>query len=463
MTSTKKPLAITEGPIFIKMLRYSIPVMLTSVLQTLYNMADNAVVGQFSGDPNALGSVGSTTSLNNLILNLMLGVSIGTSVAVAQAYGAKDEKLVSKVAHTALSFAAIVGIILMLAAIAISRPVLMLMGTQESLLEGAVLYLRIIALGLPASAVYNVAAGTLRSVGDSRTPLTILMCTGLVNVALNFLFVCAFGMTVDGVAIATITSQYLSAIAAIYVLWKRRSECYGFSFKKLCIDSGQLKRILLLGVPAALQNAAFSLSNVLLVSGVNTLGEHAVKANTIATQVDAITYIAATSFGTAAMVFAGQNFGAKKYDRIKRVLVCGLIQATIFGVITGQLFLIFSDQVGSLFISATDPNKEVILGLTKQLVTVILTTYFLCGIMGIVSSVLRGLGYSLAPMIIAIVTICGIRITWRYLVFPTEMFNSLGGLYTCFPVSWIIATLCYLVLFVYAWRKIKKQKVIEIE
>lgn len=463
MTSTKKPLAITEGPIFIKMLRYSIPVMLTSVLQTLYNMADNAVVGQFSGDPNALGSVGSTTSLNNLILNLMLGVSIGTSVAVAQAYGAKDEKLVSKVAHTALSFAAIVGIILMLASIAISRPVLMLMGTQVSLLEGAVLYLRIIALGLPASAVYNVAAGTLRSVGDSRTPLTILMCTGLVNVALNFLFVCAFGMTVDGVAIATITSQYLSAIAAIYVLWKRRSECYGFSFKKLCIDSGQLKRILLLGVPAALQNAAFSLSNVLLVSGVNTLGEHAVKANTIATQVDAITYIAATSFGTAAMVFAGQNYGAKKYDRIKRVLVCGLIQATIFGVITGQLFLIFSDQVGSLFISATDPNKEVILGLTKQLVTVILTTYFLCGIMGIVSSVLRGLGYSLAPMIIAIVTICGIRITWRYLVFPTEMFNSLGGLYTCFPVSWIIATLCYLVLFVYAWRKIKKQKVIEIE
>ena len=463
MTSTKKKLVITEGPIFIKMLRYSIPVMLTSVLQTLYNMADNAVVGQFSGDPNALGSVGSTTSLNNLILNLMLGVSIGTSVAVAQAYGAKNEKLVSKVAHTALSFAVIVGIVLMVAAIIASRPVLMLMGTQDSLLEGAVLYLRIIALGLPASAVYNVAAGTLRSVGDSRTPLIILMCTGLVNVALNFVFVCGFGMTVDGVAIATISAQYLSATAAVFTLWKRRSECYGFSFKKLCIDTPQLKRILLLGVPAALQNVAFSLSNVLLVSGVNTLGEHAIKANTIATQVDAITYIAATSFGTAAMVFAGQNYGAKKYDRIKRVLGCGLIQATIFGVMVGQLFLIFSDQVASIFISATDPNKAEILAITKELVTVILTTYFLCGIMGIVSSVLRGLGYSISPMIIAIVTICGIRITWRYLVFPTEAFNTLGGLYTCFPISWIVATLCYLVVFIYAWRKIKKQKVIEIE
>ncbi len=458
MIASKKQLVITDGPIFMKMLRYSIPVMLTSVLQTLYNMADNAVVGQFSGDPNALGSVGSTSSLYNLVLNLMLGISIGTSVAVAQAYGARNEKLVEKVSHTALSFSLIAGLFLMAIALAVSKPVLILMGTRQSLIDGAVLYFRIICLGLPASAIYNVAAGTLRSVGDSRTPLTILMCTGLVNVGLNFLFVCGFGMTVAGVAIATISAQYLSAIASLFVLWKRRSECYGFSFKKLCLDRSQLKRILMLGVPAALQNAAFSLSNVLLVSGVNTLGDHAVKANTIATQVDSITYIASTSFGTAAMVFAGQNFGAKKYDRIKRVLFYGLIQATIFGVITGQSFLLFSDQIGSLFISATDPNKAEILALTKQLVTVILTTYFLCGIMGIVSSVLRGLGYSLVPMIIAIVTICGVRITWRYLVFPTEMFNSLGGLYTCFPVSWIIATLCYLILFIHAWRKIKKSK-----
>lgn len=456
MTSAKKRLAITEGPIFIKMLRYSIPVMLTSVLQTLYNMADNAVVGQFSGDPNALGSVGSTSSLYNLILNLMLGVSIGTSVAVAQAYGAKNEKLVEKVSNTALSFSLIAGLLLMVVSLIASKPVLILMGTRPVLLDGAVLYLRIICLGLPASAVYNVAAGTLRSVGDSRTPMIILMCTGLVNVGLNLLFVCGFGMTVEGVAIATITAQYLSAISMVYVLWRRRSECYGFSFRKLCLDSAQLKRILMLGVPAALQNVAFSLSNVLLVSGVNTLGDHAVKANTIATQVDAITYIAATSFGTAAMVFAGQNYGAKKYNRIKRVLGCGIIQATIFGISAGALFLTFSDQVSSIFISATDPNKAEILAITKGLITVILSTYFLCGIMGIVSSVLRGLGYSLSPMIIAIVTICGIRITWRYIVFPTEAFNSLPGLYTCFPVSWIVATLCYLTLFLYAWRKIKK-------
>lgn len=456
MIASKKRIEITEGPIFGKMLSFSLPIMFSSVLQTLYSMADNAVVGQFSGDPNALGAVGSTTALYNLLLNLMLGISLGTSVAVSQAYGAKNEKLVSRVSHTALSFSVIAGLFLMAFALVVSRPALLLMGTREILLDGAVLYLRIICLGLPASAIYNVAAGTLRSVGDSKSPLVILAATGLVNVALNFLFVCGFGMTVDGVAIATITSQYLSAIAAVYILWRRRSECYGFSFKKLCIDSEQLKKILMLGIPAALQNAAFSLSNVLLVSGVNTLGDHAVKANTIATQVDAITYIASSSFGTAAMVFTGQNYGAKKYDRIKRVLVCGLIQATIFGFVTGQLFLIFSDQVASLFISATDPNKTEILALTKELVTVILTTYFLCGIMGIVSSVLRGLGYSLSPMITAIACICGIRITWRYLVFPHETFNSLAGLYLSFPISWIIATLCYFAIFIYAWRKIKR-------
>ncbi len=458
MVAPKKKLGITDGPIFGKMLAFSLPVMLTSVLQTLYNMADNAVVGQFSGDPNALGAVGSTTSLTNLVLNLMLGVSLGTSVAVSQAFGAKNERLVSRISHTALSFSVILGVVLMLIALLISKPVLELMGTRTVLLDSAILYFRIICLGIPASSIYNVAAGTLRSVGDSKTPLIILALSGLVNVGLNFLFVCSFGMTVDGVAIATITSQYLSAVAAVYILWRKRSECYGFSFKKLCIDKGQLKRILLLGIPAALQNAAFSLSNVLLVSGVNTLGDHAIKANTIATQVDSITYIASTSFGTAAMVFTGQNYGAKKYDRIKRVLVCGLIQAAVFGVLVGQLFLIFSDQVASLFISATDPNKTEILALTKELVTVILTTYFLCGIMGIVSSVLRGLGYSLSPMITAIVCICGIRITWRYLVFPHEAFNSLAGLYTSFPISWIIATICYLAIFIYAWRKIKRKK-----
>ena len=456
MASSKKQISVTEGPIFRKMLAFSLPVMLTSLLQTLYSMADNAVVGQFSADPNALGAVGSTTSLSNLILNLMIGISLGTSVAVSQAYGARNEGVVSRTVHTSLAISLICGAVLMIGSLLLSKALLVLIGTREILLNGAILYFRIICLGVPATAVYNVASGVLRSVGDSKTPLIILAATGLINVGLNFFFVCACHMTVDGVATATIISQYLSAIAAVYVLWRRRSECFGFSFKKLCIDRSQLGRVLHLGIPAALQNAAFSLSNVLLVSGVNSLGDHAIKAYTVASQVDSITYIASTSFGTAAMVFTGQNYGAKKYDRIKRVLGCGIIKSAIFGILAGVLFLTFSDQVASLFVSATDPNREEILALTKELVTIIQSCYFLCGIMGIISSVLRGLGYSLSPMITAIACICGTRIAWVYLVFPTPTFNSLGGLYVCFPVSWILATACYLVIYTYAWRKIKR-------
>jgi putative MATE family efflux protein len=260
-------------------------------------------------------------------------------------------------------------------------------------------------------------------------------------------------MTVDGVAIATIISQYLSAIVSLYILWLRRSECYGLSFKKLCIDKAQLKRILMLGVPAALQNAAFSLSNVLLVSGVNSLGDHAIKAYTIAGQVDSITYIASTSFGTAAMVFTGQNYGAKKYERIKRVLLCGIIQSTIFGVLAGVAFLTFSDQVASLFISATDPNRTEVLALTKELVTVIQSCYFLCGIMGIVSSVLRGMGYSISPMITAIACICGIRIVWIYTVFQIPQFHTPEWLYISYVISWLGTFIFQTAAFIIIYKK----------
>lgn len=458
MIASKRQLAITEGPIFGKMISFAMPVMLSGILQTLYSMADNVVVGKFSGDPNALGAVGSTGSLSTMLLNLIIGISLGASVATSQAYGAKNEGLVSRTVHTAITFALIGGIAVMAIGLLISKPVLVLMGTRPALLKGAVLYFRIICLGIPATSLYNFAADILRSVGNSRTPLIILTCTGIANVALNFLFVCGLGMSVEGVAIATITSQYLSAACALLVLWRNRDKCYGFTPKKMCLDVAPIKRMLRLGIPAALQNMAFSLSNIMLISGVNSLGDHAIKANTIAGQVDAITYTASTSFGSAAMVFTGQNYGAKKYSRIKRVLIYGLVQATVFGVLTGQLFLIFSEPIANMFISSTDPNRAEILALTKELVNILLNIYFVCGVMGIVSSVLKGLGYSISPMITALVCICGTRITWRYFVFPHERFNSLGGLYLSFPISWIIATVCYLIIFFVAWRKIKRKK-----
>ncbi len=456
VTDTKK-LSITEGPIFVKMIRFALPIMLTGILQTLYSMADNIVVGQFSGDVNALGAVGSTSTLNSLILTLLLGISVGTSVVVAQAYGAKNEKVVSRAVHTALTFSLIGGTVFMIAGLLASRPALVLMGTRPILLEGAVLYFRIICLGIPATAVYNFAAGILRSVGDSKTPLIVLASTGLVNVGLNFFFVCACGMSVEGVAIATISSQYLSAIVSVYVLWKRRSECYGFSFKKLCIDRFLLKRVLRLGIPSGLQSAMFSISNILLVSGINTLGDHAIKANTIAGNMDSITFIACNAFSAAAMTFTGQNYGAGKFDRVKRTVIYGLVQVAIFGIAFGQLLLLFADPISSLYIAGDDPYRAEILAITEGALTLLLNVYFICGLMDVMAGVLKGLGYSLAPMVISVICICGIRIVWRYAAFPLEAFNTLEGIYLSYPISWSVAFICYLTLYIIARSKIKKR------
>ena len=442
---------------FGRMILFALPIMLTGILQTLYTMADNIIVGQFSGDPNALGSVGSTSTLVSLMLTLIIGMSVGTSVVVAQTYGARMERAVSRAVHTALTVSVLIGVALMALGLIFSRTALVLMGTRPALLEGAILYFRIICLGIPATAVYNFASGILRSIGDSRTPLIILASTGLVNVGFNFLFVCGCGMTVEGVAIATIISQYLSAIVSVCVLWRRRSECYGFTPRKLCIDKGQLQRILRLGIPSALQSAMFSISNILLVSGINTLGDNAIKANTIAGNVDAITYIACNAFSSAAMTFVGQNYGAGKLDRVKRITLFGLLQVLVFGVAVGQLQLLFTDQLASLYVAADDPAKAEILLLTKDALNLLLNVYFICGLMDVMAGSLKGLGYSLSPMIISVLCICGTRIVWRYAVFPLEPVNSLMGIYISYPISWLMAFVCFLVLYVIAYVKLKKK------
>ena len=452
-----KKLPLTEGPLFGRMTLFALPIMLTGILQILYTMADNIIVGQFSGDTNALGAVGSTSTLSSLILTLMLGISVGTSVVVAQAYGAKNERVVSRTVHTALTFSLIGGMAFMIAGLLASRPALVLMGTRPVLLEGAVLYFRIICIGIPATAVYNFSAGILRSIGDSKTPLIILSSTGLVNVGLNLFFVCLCGMSVAGVAIATIVSQYLSAIVSIYVLWRKRSECYGFSFKKICIDKILLKRILRLGIPSGLQSAMFSLSNILLVSGINTLGDHAIKANTIAGNIDAITYLACNAFSAAVMTFTGQNYGAGKIDRVKKSVLYGIIQVAIFGIAIGQLQLLFAEQLSSLYIAADDPNRAEIISLTSDVMVLILNIYFICGLMDVMAGALKGLGYSLSPMIVSIICICGTRIVWRYVAFPLEPFNSIDGIYLSYPISWSLAFICYLVLYIIAKKKIKKR------
>ena len=458
MLSTKKTRNFTEGPMFFKILTFALPIMLTGILQIMYNMADNIVVGQWSGDPNALGAVGSTSSLNNLVLNLVIGTSAGTGVIVAQCIGARRDRDVSRAVHTALTFSLFIGIILGAIGFAISRPVLAMIGTQEILLDNAVLYMRIICLGIPASSIYNFSSSILRSAGDSRTPLIILTATGIINVVLNLFFVITCGMSVDGVALATIISQYVSAVVVVIVLSKKKGEAYQFSFKKLCFDTVLLKRILRIGIPSGIQSSLFSISNIVLTNGINSFGDpNVITAYTINNNIDGITYTACNSFYQAALTFTGQNYGAMKYERIRKTLIFSLIQVAVVGILVSQIELIFSEQLVSLYIASDAPNKTEVTAITLDMMQIMLNTYFLCGVMEVVVGVLRGLGYSIRPMIISLTGACVFRIVWRYVFFPLEAFNTPKGLLLSFPLSWILTIIMQLCLFVFAWKKMKKE------
>ena len=457
MTSTKTKRSLTDGAIFPRMLLYVIPIMLTGILQLVYNMADHMVVGQFSGDEHALAAVGSTSSLTNLVVNLLMGITAGAGVVVARSFGAKDHKTLSRAVHTSLAFAFIGGIVFSIIGLLISSPALTLMGTKEVYLDKAVLYMQIICLGIPASSVYNFGAAILRSVGDSKTPLFILSATGIVNVLLNLFFVIVCSMSVDGVALATIISQYLSAATVVFILTLKKNEPYGFSFKKLCIDKKLLIQILRFGVPAGIQSSLFSISNIIITAAVNSFPTTTVSAKTIAGNIDGLLYTTLNSYLHASMTFTAQNYGAGKPERVKKSIFTAVLQAAIIGIALGQIMLLVGRDFSSIFIDSNDPNKEIIIDSVMSILRVTVSFYFMCGIMETLSGALRGLGYSLAPMLMSIGGVCGLRILWIFAIFPLEPFNTVSGLYLCYPLTWTTTALMLTVTLAIVWRKTKNK------
>ncbi|MBO7740876.1 MAG: MATE family efflux transporter, partial [Clostridia bacterium] len=444
MVKAKAKQNLTEGPIFSRMLLFVLPIILTGVLQVVYNMADNIVVGRFSGDPNALGAVGSTASLTVLIVNIMLNISAGAGVVIAQFYGARDAEKVSRTVHTAMAFSVIGGVFLMIVGIAFARPLLTLMGTQAVFYDNAVLYMTIVCLGIPASSVYNFGAAVLRSVGDSKTSLYILAASGLVNVLLNLFFVLTCGMSVDGVALATIISQDLSAAAVVVVFIKRRTESYSLRLRALRIEMHLLSRILRIGIPMALQSSLFSISNIIVTGAVNTFPPHVVSAKTIAFNIEGITYTVMNAFANAAMTFIGQNYGAKKFGRINKAFLYALIQVTVAGILVAQTEILLARPLASLYIGATDPARELIVRSVIEIFNIMLATYFLCGIMETVSGVLKGLGFSISSMIASLIGLA-LRVVWILFVTPTEKFHTIFGLFVSYTLSWIATILLLLV------------------
>ena len=453
MIKTKGKASLTEGPIFSRMLLFALPIILTGVLQVMYNMADNIIVGRFSGDPNALGAVGSASAVTVLYINIALGIATGAGVVISQFFGAREEESVSRTVHTAMAFSVIGGVALMIVGIVFARPLLTLMGTQEVFFDKAVLYMIIICCGIPASAIYNFGAAVLRSIGDSKTSLYILSASGLINVLLNLFFVLVCHMTVDGVAYATILSQYVSAIAVVAVLMNRRGECYQLKLKNLRIEGDLLAKIMRIGLPMAFQSSLFAISNIIVASAVNTFPPHVVSAKTIAFNIEGITYTIMYSFATATMTFIGQNYGARKFARLNKIFLYAVIQVAVVGILVAQTEILFGEQISSLYISADDPSRDLIVDAVLEIFGIMLATYFLCGIMDTISGVLKGFGFSISSTVASLIGLA-CRVLWILFVTPTEKFHTIFGLFVSYTISWLIAIGLMLVFCAKVWKKL---------
>lgn len=446
---------LTEGRIFSKMILFVLPIMATGILQLLYNSADSIIVGRFSGDPNALGAVGSTGTVTGLIINILMGLVAGTSVLISQFYGAGNEKAVSHTVHTSITAAIVGGFIFMGIGEAIASPLLKLLGTKPDLFDSALLYVRIVFLGVPALAVFNFGAAIVRSLGDSRTPLIILATTGLLNVALNLVFVILCNMSVAGVALSTIISQYITAIIIVIILMRSNGPqrlCLG----RLKINGIILVRMLKIAIPSAIQSSLFAISNMMLQSAVNTFTTDEVSGNAIASTLENFIYITLNSFYTATLTFVGQNYGANKLERTKRTLLYSIIQVTVIGSLIGSLMMLFCEPIAMLFINPNAANAEMVLTACIRRCSVVLVPYFICGYMESFTGFLRGYGYSLLPMASSIFCVCVLRVLWTRYVFPLPAFNSIEGLFLIYPITWFATALFQGVMSFFVYRKHKR-------
>lgn len=433
-----------SGALLPKILMFSIPLLLSGILQLLFNAADIVVVGRYTGS-EALAAVGSTSALINLLVNLFIGLSVGVNVMVAKYYGARRDQDITETVHTAVLTAIAAGAILTVLGLLLAQPLLKLMGTPEDVIGLSVLYMRIYFLGMIGTLVYNFGGAVLRAIGDTRRPLFILFAAGVVNVIFNLIFVIIFHMGVAGTAVATAISQFLSAALVLNCLIKSDSS-YRLNLKQLRIVPRKLKEMAAIGVPAGMQGAVFSVSNVLIQSSVNSFGSTVMAGNTAAANIEGFVYIAMNTFHQAALSFTSQNYGAREYRRINRViLIClGLVLAT--GVVIGNGVYLAGDLL--LQIYSSDP-EVISYGLLRM--SVICTMYFLCGLMDVMSGVLRGLGHSVIAMVISMVGACGLRVLWVFTVFA--MFRSLDVLFLSYPVTWSVTFAANLLFFLAVRRR----------
>ena len=439
-----------NGPILSRMLKFTVPLMCSSILQILFNAADIVVVGRFAG-PTALAAVGSNSALINLVTNLFIGLSIGANVVVARYFGAKDDNNISESVHTSIMLGIVSGIILTVAGVVGARLFLRLMLSPEDVLPKATVYLRIYFLGMIPMMVYNFGSAILRAVGDTKRPLYYLLFAGVLNVVLNLLFVLVFHMEVAGVALATIISQAVSALLIVSCLCKEKGPIK-LNFKKLRIEGHKFRQIVKIGLPAGFQGCIFALSNTVIQSSVNSFGSIVMAGNAAATNVEGIVYFAMNSFYQAAISFSSQNAGAGNYKRIKRIVLTAQGCVIVAGAATGFGLLYCGPSVMRLFSSDAAVIKA---GMVR--LSVILSTYFLCGMMDVMVGGLRGIGYSVTPMIVSLIGACGLRLVWLSTVFQIPRFHTPRTVYLSYPASWLVTFCVHVICFVIFYRRVLKQ------
>ena len=450
--TTTSSRAMLDGPLFKSILFYTIPIILTGILQLLFNAADLVVVGRFCGEIS-VAAVGNAGTVTSLIVNLFIGLSVGTSVTVAHALGANKADAVHRAVHTALPAAIVSGAIITVIGFAFSDGLLHLMDTPDSVLPLSSLYLKIYFIGMIFMMVYNFCSAVLRAAGDTKSPLIFLTIAGVVNVVLNVIFVTLFDMNVAGVAWATTISQGVSAALVVLTLMRRKDACRLY-LKKIRFYKAELLEMVRIGLPAGIQNCLFSISNVIIQSSINSFGDIFMSGNAAANNIDGFLYVTLNGFHQTALNFIGQNVGAGQYKRAKKVLWSCLGYVLVFGFVIGSVILLLGPSLLSIYV----PNSPEAVQWGMVRLTCLCYPFLLGGLMDVSTGALRGMGASTSPMIISVLGICGLRILWIYTIFQIPAFHTPQCLYYSYAVSWGVTFLCQLAAFFLLYRRRTKEQ-----
>lgn len=444
MAKRSHTIDMCNGPIFSRMIVYAIPLMLSSVLQLMFNAADMVVAGRFVGS-EALAAVGATGPLVSLLVGVFTGLSVGTDVLVARYIGARDARSTSAAVHTSIAISIVFGTFLLAVGLAAARPLLELMGTPADVMDASLAYTRIYFIGMPVTMLYNFGAAVLRAMGDTKRSMYFLIAAGVINVILNVFFIVALHMGVAGVALATVISQAVSAVLVLICLLRADGPCQ-LHFKQLRIHKSIVIDIAKIGLPAGIESAIFSISNVIIQSSINSFGSLAMAGNTAAGNIESFVSVAGAAFFQAGLSFSSQNIGAKKFARVDRVVWYTTLLSTAVRLVLGVAAYIFGKQLLGIYVADSLAIEH---GLLRMSMCTLLN--FICGLMNGCTAYLRGMGYSLLPTLVTILAVCGLRIVWLFTVFPANPTPIM--LYVCYPMTWAAAAVGLLICHMYVRRK----------